>query len=386
MRSSIFPATLALAFVAGCANKANTGAPGAPGVDAATAAPPGLNLTNRFASALSLASADASLDGGTPLPPVYAVFTAYESPDLSIATRWELCDLPLPGLLTIPTEVLNNYRTSGPTASTDGKSDGAAFTQPEVAYVVGVQLADPTHDPLPSDPSRVCADSTSTGCAIPDPITGKPGVAIKSGADDVDLVYLVARLTFAVAARADADGSMAGMVTSTTLESHVLACRLRATGADCAPSDVARLEAMHPSTVALDGGTFRAHTQVAYFTCPQLQTDPAAALAGLDPNNNDAGVGAGGDGGLGSMSFSLQVQTDLDAMGCATGGCHETFTHAGEMHLTFRPDTAALIEANYRAVLPYAQADDRSKLLTQVPLPPAMQARWLSWIRDGRPY
>jgi hypothetical protein len=186
-------------------------------------------------------------------------------------------------------------------------------------------------------------------------------------------------------------GALSGKVATSTLEWHVIGCR-KTTGDDCAPADVAALEAARPA-LTMDQGMMRWSFQGAYVTCPTFEADPEGTLAGTNDNPPDAGTPPPGDGGAGDLgivvgpvNFSTGVQADLDAMGCATGACHNVRTAPGQMHLVFKP-MGADVRANFDAALPWTKGPPvGGRLVNEVNLPAAMRARWLRWIADGTPF
>jgi hypothetical protein len=356
--------------------------------------PLGLDLTGKLASELSLQlSADYGADGGVRMAPLklYVVWTALQTSDAMGARvdgAWTLCDVPIAGLVDAPLKVVGSATTQTSNGRLSSTTDGATFTQPDVAVVIGAHLADPVNDPLPTDGSHPCADATQTGCVIPDSITHRPGAALLAEGltPDVDLLYVDLRVKFALRGTATKEGTLDGTVTAASIESHVLACRLRQGGGDCTPAQVAAFEAMHPK-LTIAGGTLRSHSQNFYFTCPQLLSDPQGSLSGIEPPDGGTPNDLGTDGGkAGAASFSTDIQRDLDARGCATGGCHESFVKPGQLHLVFQPATADELRRNWQAVLPSARDPSGGKLVNTAPLPEAMRERWLRWIAAGAPF
>ena len=360
----------------------------------------GLSVTGKFASRLSLPimMAMGAGDGGGPnggpadggvgsLIDIHAVWTAYQRTDNVVEASWLVCGAPIAGLAQIPIEVFNMFPTKVATGMPSGSGgDRLSFTQPDMAVVLGARLADPAHDALPADGSVICADKTQTGCVIADPISHQPGVAVRvSGlTPDVDLIYFDFRLRFSLSATLGVDGKLDGTVGAPSLEAHVLGCELAATQANCSPADVARLEAQRWS-LSLLPGQLRSHAQGPYFSCPQFEMDADGAVNGTEVL--DGGVT---DSGLGKMSW-VEIQTDLDERGCATGGCHEAFSRPDQMKLIFRPRGVAELQANYQSALPWAHSGappgtPGGALVNQVPLPAAVRARWLRWIEQGSPF
>ena len=351
----------------------------------------GLDITGKVASALTLqVGVDFGADGGARMEPLtlYAVWSALQtdtSAGASIDGAWGLCDLPLPGLVDVPIKVLGPVVTRSSHGTLSSTNDGATFVQPEIAVVLGAELADPVNDPLPVSGAPLCSDTVKRGCLIPDGITHLPGTALLAHGfnPDIDLLYVDLRVKFALTATAKTSGSLDGNVTSAAIEVHVLACHL-ASGGDCSAEAAAKLEAAHPKlTVA--SGTLRSHAQNFYFTCPQFLADPETALSGVEPP--DGGVAVAMDlGHAGGASFSTGIQPDLDARGCATGGCHETFVAPDHMHLIFQPATMEERRRNWEAVLPWTHGQGGGKLLNTAPLPDSMRARWMGWVSDGEPF
>lgn len=378
----------ALAFsVAGC--KASGPAPSDASAPAHDLASGGLDLTGKLASALALQlGVDFGADGGARMQPLtlYTVWTATQtntSEGASVDGAWGLCDVPLPGLIDVPVKVLGPVVAMSSHGTLSSTMDGAMFTQPDVAVVLGAKLADPVNDPLPGPGAPLCSDAVKTGCLIPDTITMVPGTALLAHGftPDIDLLYVDLRVKFALTATAKRAGTLDGSVTSASIEAHVLACRLSG-GAECTPATVAKLEAAHPKLTVMSG-TLRSHVQNFYFTCPELLDDPEGALAGIEPPDGGEAQDLGHAGGAG---FSTAIQSDLDARGCATGGCHEKFEAPAHLRLVFQPATMEERRRNYEAVLPWTVGANGGKLLNTAPLPDAMRARWMGWISDGKPF
>jgi hypothetical protein len=377
------PWAFALVLAAGC--QPSTTTPDDAGVSDLAVAPPAdlaipPHLVAKFATQLSVQFSVAGKPTGLALPIVWGL--QEEPNDQSLADfAWELCDLPLPGLTDVPLQYLDPSIAYG-TAKLTGRTDGIGAEFPTMSFVLGARLKDPINDPLPSDGKTPCSDTVTTGCVIPDMTTMLPGVAIPAeGLDpDVDLVYLDYRVRFAASYVFSLD-AVDGTVSGFSVESHVLACHLRA-GADCAPADVAKLEAAH-AQIATAKVTARNHIQGFYFTCPQLLADPEGSVTGVE-NLVDAGVA---DLVITvPPTFSNAIQDDLDSRGCATGGCHETFTGPQMMHLTYKPDSAGRMQ-NYQQVLPWTMGQPTGgRFVNEVPLPPDMRDRWLTWIANGKPF
>jgi hypothetical protein len=155
----------------------------------------------------------------------------------------------------------------------------------------------------------------------------------------------------------------------------------------CAANDVAAIEAAHPK-ITVTGGTIRSFEQQFYFNCAQLMSDPEGSLTGTEPPP-DGGTDAGSSFDLGAASLSFsQIQKDMDEFGCPT--CHQTMSGPGQLHLVLKPWTAELVRQNYLAVLPFTQPDPLMPLVggrfvNQVPMAPAVRARWLKWVEAGTP-
>ena len=340
----------------------------------------GVDVTGRWASMLTLDT------GAGPLE-LMTIWTAYEpqaSTNIPIATTWLLCALPIPGFLDVPYQVLEAGSTMA-TGTLASRQEGAAFVQPTVAFVLGAQLKDPVNDPLPTDPKNLCADSSATGCVQPNVITGGPGLSVSAHGlhPDADLLYVVLRARWSIDATANSMGSLDGKVTQASIELHVLGCRLSG-GATCSASDVAAIEKLH-APITISGGTVRSHAQGGYFNCPQFINDPVGSSTGIELQDADIAQ-------LPPQTFSKDVQPDIDAMGCATGGCHETFA-APKLHLIPTPTMMSDIMANYQAVLPWTQVPwpmgnpmPGGRFVNEFPLPTAMRARWLQWEAESTPY
>jgi hypothetical protein len=377
MRLSI----IALLFMGGC-----SGGSTSPDMRVHDAGPWQPNVTGRWASEMRFHFQAA--DGGASVAPfpLLAIFTSNQKASGEVDSKWELCAFPIPGLGMLTDDFLSPAMISVSNGMESGSGDGAHYLQPPLAFVVGAQLANPDGDPLPLDASKPCADATSTGCVPFDPSTGKPVVTIATSGlqPDADLVYVVARVRFGFDAVLHEYGVLGGTVDPATIEWHVIGCHLRA-GMDCAAGDVAQIEAARPA-LALEQGTMSWSFQGAYITCPTFEGDPDGQIAGTD-TGTDGGAAADGGVIVGPVTFSQDVQGDLDSMGCATGGCHETRTAPGQMHLYYHPSTADRLRANYDAVLPWTTgAVPGGRFVNEVSLSPSMRERWLYWISSGTPF
>ncbi len=302
----------AIALAAALGALGCTKAPVAAAPDLAANAPdlslPGLNinLSTKVASELQV---DLVSDGGAVAPLTLRFVWVAVQDQLTVYGTWMLCDLPIPGLVDVPVDVLGNYVAMSNDGALDGTGDGAHFTQPAVVEVVGARLADPATDPLPKDASKVCAGDSDTGCVIAGaaadggmglPSDGLPGVPVdvKGMWPGVATINLDLRVSFAFDATVTLAGRLDGAVTSAAVEAHVLACRHDDQSA-CSPAEVARLEAAH-APLTLKPGRLRSHVQNFYFTCSQYLADPESALSGVEPPDGGvdgwvADLGASGD-------------------------------------------------------------------------------------------
>jgi hypothetical protein len=302
-----------------------------------------VDLSGRWASAIELHGSD-----GTLLT-LYAIWGAVQADTGGVVTvddNWQLCNLTLPGPLSVPFDDagLAQLIFAGTPASLSAPRDGARFTQPNVTMAAQ-------------------ARATASG--------------LNPDADTVDVDFT---FTFAFQATVDATAStLDGALTSASLDSRLLDCHLRA-GAACSDADVVALEAARPAP-AWTGGAIRSHYQGNYFTCPQFLADPDDSLTGREPMD----AGALTDGGLGPASFS-PIQDDVDFMGCASGGCHETRRAPGQLHLRFQPASLDELRANHDAILPWTQEAGGGRFVNEVPLPAEIRARWMNWIAQGAPF
>ncbi len=397
---------IAIVFVtAGCSNSAPGGADGGAPLDLASKT---INLTGMHATEVEL---DVSLQppgsaATTGTLTTLALWNAFQTPNpdgtVGVTALWHPCSVPVPSMFAVDfNAALATY--AGETLTNETLSSnvpGATLTQNAVPFLVGACVNHPATDPLPSDATNLCpvgmntlCDGPGRGCVLQTKdATGTvwPGVpvAVSGFTPDIDTLYVSARVTFSLVTTPTADGSESnGAVSAGAYEWHILACHLRVGGA-CTASQVAALEAARPA-VTITGGSVLTHYQPGYFTCPQFLSDPTGAVTGLEMFPPDGGTT---DGSTSTMSFS-SVQSDLDWMGCATGGCHETRTLPGQMHLVYHPATDALRRQNYEQSLPWTAAPMKNgqtlpggRFTNEVPLPSEMRARWIDWIANGMPY
>jgi hypothetical protein len=391
-------------LAAGCSNAAHGGGDAGGGPDLA---PPMINLTGMHASDVELAVTMQPAGGAATTGTLKALaqWNAFQTPNpdgtVGVTALWHPCSVPVPSAFAVDYDAaLATY--AGTTLSNETLSSsmpGATLTQNTVPFVVGACVSHLATDPLPADATNLCpvgmntlCDGPGRGCVLQTKDaagTVWPGVPVPvSGlSPDVDTLYVSARVTFALSTMPTTDGSESnGAVSAGTYEWHILACHLRAGGA-CTAQQVAALEAAKPA-VTVTGGSVRTHYQPGYFTCPQFLSDPVGAVTGLEMFPPDGGT----TDALSTMSFS-SVQSDLDWMGCATGGCHETRTAPGQMHLVYRPQTDALKLQNYQQSLPWTTAPMKNgsvlpggRFTNEVPLPADMHTRWVDWIGLGAPF
>lgn len=243
------------------------------------------SLVGKWAARLTLDGA--GLDGGAPLE-LLTVWSSNELASGEVDASWELCAFPLPGLGAVPDEILDPAMTKTSDGTLDGTGEGAKFTQPPVTFLVGAQLASPPNDPLPAVTAAPCAAPTDVGCVVLDGKSGKPGVPIVTSGltPDADVVYVDLRARIGFVGIVHEVGTLPGAITTASVESHVVGCHLRG-AADCAPADVAAIEAAHP-TVMAQSGAVQWHSLGTYVTCPVFEMDPGYVLGDTEPT--DGGI------------------------------------------------------------------------------------------------
>ena len=376
------PVVATLLVCAGCPAPSTSGDLGADlhaGLDATPAGPTGVDVTGRWAAELALGGGAG--DAGAPYF-LRMVWSAYQNDNGSVDLTYYLCDLPLPGLVDVPTQILNNFPLKAHSASITSAMRDAAFQQPTVALVLGAKLADPLSDALPTDGTKPCSATVTSGCVVPDTVTHRPGLGIDvTGAiRDMQYLFIDLRVRFAFDAVAPGDATLSGKAKMVSVEAHVLDCQ-HADGTSCTAQEIAQLEKQQ-APLALTDGRLRSHAQGPYFTCPQFLDNPEGAVTGTEVQ--DGGMP---DLPLGGMSFQSGIQSDIDERGCATGGCHEVIDGPGKLHLIFRPRTADELLRNYEAVLPFTHGDQPGgRFVNQTPLPEPLRQRWIRWISDGQRY
>jgi len=391
-----FPAVLLVAL-AGCSN------PATPPSDMAVPdmATPQFELTGTYAGELTAQASFAG--GGMGTLKIDSLAVAFYTPSsdgttATISMDWHPCGITLPTGLSLPyayaLEPLSIAVQNGGTLS--GPGDGAHFTSTTVSYGVG-WCPSANGDPLPtasaplcpmpngSDPN-VCHYATQKPCVFQTTDAQSvvhPGipVAVTGLTPDADILYVEVQLSYALKATVMLQ-TLDGMTTTTTAQWNVLGCHLRA-GGSCTAAQTAMLDGQKP-TLTFTGGTFKAHIQPQYYSCPLFMADVGGALVTFDPL--DGGVP---DGGISGMSFH-QIQRDLDAMGCAT--CHDDPDGPSRLHLVYKPWNETLVRRNYEALLPFTLPSTARGLAGgrfangKAPVPPLMKQRWIDWAGAGAPY
>jgi hypothetical protein len=327
-----------------------------------------------------------------------AFYTDNNDGTATISADWHPCGINLPGALAVPYPyVLEPLSISQQNAGTlSGRGDGAQFTSSGTSVAVGWcpsangdPLADATAPLCPtpngSDPNvchyapqKPCVFQTSDASAtvyhgVPVQVTGLT--------PDADVIYVDASLSFSFAATVTIDG-MTGTPSATSASWNILGCHLRA-GGSCSPSQVMQLQSARPQ-LTFGGGTYKAHVQPQYYTCPLFMADVGDALQTFDPL--DGGVP---DGGLSGMSFR-QIQRDLDAMGCAT--CHDDPDGPSRLRLTYMPWNDELLRSNWEALRPFTLPSTSHGRAGgrfangKAPVPDWMKQRWINWAAAGAPF
>jgi hypothetical protein len=384
-------------LVAGCGSNGGNASPdlSVPS-DLAT---PQFELSGTYAGQLV---AQANFDGGgigtlTLDTLMVAFFTpSADGTTAGVSIDWHPCGVNLPGNLALPyAYVLEPLQVEVANAGTlSARGDGAQFTSTTTNVAVGWCPSMSASEPLPavgaplcpppngSDPN-VCHYATQKPCvyqttdATP---TTYPGVPVQTSGlnPDADVIYVDLQLGYSVQATVTRD-QLTGTPTMVSATWNVLACHLRA-GGSCSPTQVAQLNAQKPQ-LTFAGGTFKAHIQPQYYTCPLFMADVGDALNTFDPL--DGGVP---DGGITGMSFPL-IQRDLDAMGCAT--CHDDPDGPSRLHLVYKPWNQSLLRRNYEALLPFTKPSTAHGKLGgrfvngKAPVPDWMKQRWINWVAAG---
>ena len=383
----------ALFAAAGCQTAASPSDSDASVGDASIPVSPDLGgpvvIYGKFASELSL---DVTLDrgdGGTvpsgiEIPAVWVMQSRDDGSPLADGA-WELCDLPVPGLVDVPVETLD---------------PAIGFTLRRVDSAI----ADGARVDFPRSPSS-SARSSADGSTIRSPPTAKssvqrhrhhrlrgprhdqmrPGVPIPAaGLDpDVDLIYLDLRRR--VSPRASISRSPPSTARSALLR-RIARARLppRDRASTCAPADVARLEAAHPARAHRRKATVRSHLQGIYFTCPQLLADPQGSLGGdREPRRRwrcpisrpTRPPPSRGDPGRSRRARLRHRRLPRDL--------HRPEDDAP--HLQTGRDRADDAELPAGAPVDDSGSPTGGRFVNEVPLPPDMRARWLQWIDSGTP-
>lgn len=362
--------------------------------------PPQFGLTGTFAGALEVNLAG---DGGAATLELLTLIDAFDTPSsdgntATVSALWHPCGVTLPGGLKVPyAYALEPLSITQQNAGMLDQRGDARFMGQPVTWAVGYcpYLAS---DPLPTAGATLCPAATpdqpnpcllapQKPCVLRSTDAGgavHPGVpVVASGLQpDADVLYVDAKITFAVDANLRAASQLEGAASSGELVWNVVGCHLRA-GRDCTAAEAAALDAQK-RTGAFESGTFRAHVQPQYYTCPLFLADPGDSVVTFDPL--DGGIP---DGGLTRMSFQL-VQDDLDAMGCPT--CHDQFHAPGQLHLVYKPWSPEVLKLNYQNLLPWTAPSTAGGRVggrfvnDPAPVPEWMTQRWLSWVAAGMPY
>jgi hypothetical protein len=380
---------LAALFLAACGGSDNGGDMADPG----DLSMPQYLLSGTYAARIRMTAGTSMLDQ-------LMTLDTYYSPNgdgtALMDVKWHPCQVALSSALDVPfAHVLELEIFETTTGTLSGKGE-ASYTQPTVSLPFGACLSSLT-DPLPTDGTNKCPvatdptkdpckQTTMRGCAITTVDAANvqwPGIAVPASGltPDADVLYVDGRLTFALDATPHVDTTVTGSTTSAGVEWHVLACHLR-TGAACAPSDVAALNAN--TTVTVSGGVLQAHAQPSYFNCAQFLTAVEGSLTGLEMFD-------GGAPDLMGMSYGFaDVQHDMDRLGCGT--CHDQFVSPA-MQLVYAPWTLRDLEYNYRQVLPWIDASTwpgtpkpGGRFVNQAPVPYPIRVKWLDWIARGAPF
>jgi hypothetical protein len=388
-----YKALFALVLLCGCGGGNDVG-----DMTPADAAPPSYLLFGTYAMRMQMTVGAGTLDQ-------IMIGNAFNTPNsdgtAAVAVTWRPCAVTVGSNLQVPfAHVLELEQFQTTTGSLSGKGE-ATYVQPSVTVPFGACLSNAATDalptdgtvkcPLPADPTKnPCAQTAMRGCAITTVDASNvqwPGVPVPASGltPDADVLYVDGRVSFALTGDVKQDANMSvtmsGSLSGGNVEWHILACHLRS-GAACAATDVQTLNTNKPA-FSFAGGTLEAHAQPQYFTCPQFLSAVDASLAGVEMFDG------GPPDGLTGMSLTFSdVQSDMDALGCAT--CHDKFTSG--MHLVYSPWTQDLLQYNYQQVLPWTPSSTMldgaagGKFVNTAPIPYPVRARWLQWIAEGAPF